>query len=100
MNQAVKNERLAVRQKLVDAYRGHLVAAEQRLESYWRQTADELDSQAERLSPSALFAKQVRAGLADAVICFDASGKLVYPSRPEGTKETEGTEGETVTRSW
>ena len=79
VNQAVKNERLAVRQKLVDAYRGHLVLAQQRLESYWRDMADDLDAQAETLSPPALFAKQVFAGVADAVICFDAAGNVVYP---------------------
>ena len=47
MNQAVRNERLAVRQRLIEAYRGHLVLAQERLAAYWRQTAGELDTQAE-----------------------------------------------------
>src|SRR5437588_843757 len=84
MGQAVKNERLAVRQKLVDAYRGHLVAAQQRLETYWRETADNLDSQTE--NPPALFARQVRSGLADALVCFDPTGKVIYPSLPIPSK--------------
>src|SRR5436190_5888957 len=67
MNQAVQNERLAVRQKLVEAYRGHLAVAQERVESYWRQTGSDLDVQAERLPASALFARLIRSGQADAV---------------------------------
>jgi signal transduction histidine kinase len=70
MNQAVQNERLAVRQKLVDAYRGHLSLARERLENFWRQTAEELDTRAEKTSAPALFAEEVRAGRADSVISF------------------------------
>ena len=80
MNQAVQNERLAVRQKLVDAYRGHLSLARERLEAHWKQMADELETQADSLPAPALFAKVVRAGLADAVVCFDSAGNIVYPS--------------------
>jgi signal transduction histidine kinase len=79
MNQAMRNERLAVRQKLVEAYRGHLTLAQERLESYWKQHAADLDAQVEQLLAPALFAKQVRAGAADAVICFELTGKVVYP---------------------
>jgi signal transduction histidine kinase len=68
MNQAVQNERLAVRQKLVDAYRGHLSLARERLENFWQQTAGELDARAKKISSSALFAEEVRAGRADSVI--------------------------------
>ncbi len=80
MTQAVRNERLAVRQKLVEAYRGHLALAQERLEAYWQRTADALDAEAERLAAPLLFAKHVRDGLADAVICLDASGKITYPT--------------------
>ena len=80
MNQAVRNERLAVRQKLADAYQVNLSLVQTQLEAYWRQGAAALDTQADELSPSALFAKQVRAGLAEAVICFDAAGNVAYPA--------------------
>ena len=80
MNQAVRNERLAVRQRLVDAYRVSLSVMQNQLEAHWRQTATELDLEADQLAPPALFAKQVRAGLADAVICLDAAGNVAYPS--------------------
>jgi signal transduction histidine kinase len=79
MNQAVHNERLVVRQKLADAYRANLSLVQQQLEAYWRQTAGALDAEANQLAAPALFAKQVRAGLADAVICFDSAGRVVYP---------------------
>src|ERR1035441_10180351 len=61
MNQAVHNERLAVRQKLADAYRVNLSLVQNQLEAYWRQTAGALDTEADRLTPPALFARQVRA---------------------------------------
>jgi signal transduction histidine kinase len=79
MNQAVCNERLAVRQKLAEAYRVNLSLIQGQVEANWRQTAASLDAEADRLSPSALFAKQVRGGLADAVVCFDAAGHVAYP---------------------
>jgi signal transduction histidine kinase len=79
MNQAVQNERLAVRQKLADAYRVNLSLVQQQLEDYWRQTASALDADSDHLSAPALFAKQVRAGLADAVICLDPAGNMAYP---------------------
>jgi signal transduction histidine kinase len=86
MNQAVQNERLAVRQKLVDAYRVNLAVMQSQLEACWRQTGDTLDAEADRLSPPTLFAKQVRAGLADAVICLDAAGNVTYPGLASAPK--------------
>ena len=80
MNQAVQNERLAVRQKLLEAYRGHLTLLQQRLEDYLSQTATNLDAAAQTASPAALFAHSVRAGVADSMICFDASGNVTYPA--------------------
>jgi len=80
MNQAVHNERLAVRQALAEAHRANLLLIQTRVEVNLRQAAGELDAEAGRLAPGALFAKQVRAGLADAVVCFGASGQVTYPS--------------------
>jgi signal transduction histidine kinase len=80
MNQAVRNERLAARQKLADAYGANLSLEIGALEAYWRQTATALDADVDRLPPAATFAKQVRSGLADAVICFDAAGNVAYPA--------------------
>ena len=73
MNQAAHNERLAVRQKLADAYRVNLSLVQGQLEYLLAPNGATLDAEADRFSPPALFARQVRAGLADAVICFDAT---------------------------
>jgi signal transduction histidine kinase len=79
MNQAVHNERLAVRQRLTEAYRANLSLVQTQLEAYVRQRADALDNETDNVSSSALFAKQVRAGLADAVICFGSNSMVLYP---------------------
>ena len=76
----MQNERFAVRQRLVDAYRAHLVLAQERLQAHWRQFADDLAAEVERLSAPALFARQIRTGAADAAVCFDADGHIVYPN--------------------
>ena len=80
MNQAVQNERLAVRQKLLEAYRGHLALLQERLENHLSQTSTNLDNLSDTLSPAALFAKEVQDGVADSVICFDAAGNVTYPA--------------------
>lgn len=79
MNRAMQNERLAVRQKLVEAYRTHLVLAQERLQTHWRQSAEDLEAQLEMRPAPAVFAQAIRAGAADAVVCFDAGGQVIYP---------------------
>jgi signal transduction histidine kinase len=81
MNEAVRNERLAIRQKLVVAYRGHLSLAQQRLEAEWSRRAAELDAQAANLGAPVFFASQFNSGASDSVICFDAAGAVVYPGK-------------------
>ena len=81
MNQAVENERHAVRQRLIDAYRAQLVGAQERLATNWAAAADELAERAAAASPLAVFAGAVRDGSADALICFDTSGAAAYPDR-------------------
>jgi signal transduction histidine kinase len=91
ISQAVQNERLAVHQKLVDAYRINLALVQDQLEAYWRQSAATLDAESVLLPPWALFAKEVRAGVADAVICLDPAGDVVYPGpNPTPKPETRG----------
>ncbi len=93
VNQAVQNERLAVRQKFVEAYRGYLVLAQERLQSHWRQYAGQLATLAEKQSAPALFAQQIQQGSADAVVCFDLNGKVIYPDfAPPPVIETSNAE--------
>jgi len=78
MNQAVRNERLAVRQELMEVYRGNLALAQSRLDA-WRAEIVH-DAETNDLPAPALFAAAIRAGMADSVICFDPAGKVVYPA--------------------
>lgn len=88
MNQAVRNEKLAVRQELMEVYRGNLSLAQGRLES-WR--AEKILAATTNHPPySSLFASLVRSGLADSVICYDASNQVAYPSL--GYSKTASTE--------
>jgi signal transduction histidine kinase len=78
MNQAVRNERLAVRQELMEAYRGNLSLAQGRLDAWRAQIVH--DAETNNLPAPAMFATAIRAGIADSVICFDPAGKVVYPA--------------------
>jgi signal transduction histidine kinase len=76
MREAVLNARLAVRQQLAEAYLGQLGLMQKRVEEHWRHELERFD----RDTPGpALFARAIREGWADAVVCFDSAGSVVYP---------------------
>lgn len=87
----VENERLAVRQRLVDTYSQRLMTASARLDDHWRVTLADLANRP-RSTPPEEFADLVRRGICDSVILFDTSGKVVYPgvSAPPVFEEPEG----------
>ncbi len=78
MREAMGNERLAVRQKLADAYRGQLALVRERVEDRWAHDLARFDEEA---TGAALFAKAAREGWADSAIFpghyprLDASGR-------------------------
>ena len=80
MSLAVRNERLAVRQKLTDTYRSQLVRARQALDDDWRQRAADLMP----VSPNAAetFAALVRADKCDGAVIYDTAGTRRYPKSP------------------
>jgi len=80
MNQAAQNERLAVRQRLMEVYRGHLVLAEERLTAHWRQLDNEVSLLIDTVPASSLFHRQVLANSADSIICYDTNGNPAYPA--------------------
>jgi signal transduction histidine kinase len=86
MREAVRNERLAVRQKLADAYRGQLALVEQRVGTLWSGALARLD---EGEPGAALFAKAAREGWANSVICFDAEGRVLYPQISAQERDAE-----------
>ncbi|HYW78685.1 MAG TPA: HAMP domain-containing sensor histidine kinase [Thermoguttaceae bacterium] len=82
MGRAMRNERLAVRQTLADAYRGHLALTQERLQRHWQHKAEALRQIAQDRMGPAVFAQCVHAGLADSVICYDQHGQRTYPNTP------------------
>ena len=81
MNEAMRNERLAVREKLAAAYRGPLAALTRRVDAYWEETHAALAAVEADHGASEIFADLVRAGVADSVVVYDTSGRVRYPSR-------------------
>jgi signal transduction histidine kinase len=79
MREAMRNERMAVREKLAEAYRGHLTLVQSQAAERWNHRLGRLDS----TEPAAArFERCVREGLADSVICFDEAGRTAYPRLP------------------
>ncbi len=76
MREAIRNERLAVREKLTTAYRGHLALKQKLVQEQWQRALSRFD--AEKAGP-ALFAEAVRGDWAESVIFFDAEGRVAYP---------------------
>lgn len=80
MTEAMRNERLAVRQKLTAVYQSQLVALEQRLNGYWEEKQDALALVDPDTPAPEIFANLIEAGLADSVIVYDAAGRVAYPA--------------------
>ena len=81
MNAAVRNERLAVRQKLQDAYLPLLEAAAGEAESYWSDKAAALANVGQRASAGEVFAELVTAGVCDGAVIYGPSASAVDSDR-------------------
>ncbi len=79
MNAAMRNETLAVRQKLTDIYQADAREIQESLERYFLSKVEALQKLQDSPSPQ-VFADCVRGGLADSVIISDDVGKLAYPT--------------------
>ena len=88
MNEAMKSQRDAARERLTAAYRAQLALVSDRLSSSWEKRAAQLDQRALAGPAPAAFESIVREQLADAVVIFDRSGQLAYPA-PEPTPQAE-----------
>ncbi len=77
MDQAVRNERFAVRQRLSEAYQVHLAGLENEFSTFWRQRAGQLESAGEG---AAAFARCVREGWSDSAVIYGLDGELAYPA--------------------
>jgi len=91
MSAAMRNERLAVRQRLTDVYREHAAEVRTSLEDYWSAKAAALDAASKTSGPQ-IFAALIQAGVADSAIVYDAAGKRAYPDleHPPPRPQDEG----------
>ncbi len=79
MNEAMQNERLAVRQRLEEAYQSQLRLAEECVRSFWKDRLSQISHAAGREDSRAAFAELVKSGAADSLLFFDQHGTLTYP---------------------
>lgn len=100
MNQAVKNEHLAVKQKLTDAFNQQLEIIRRRIDDLWTAQIDELEQQAVlEQKPVVLFENIISeisstntSKLCDTIIIFDSNGKMNYPILAGSEQNPESTE--------
>ena len=78
MTEAVENRRAVLQRSLADA---DFTIARERLETYWRDQAAVLEKAFDEADDASIFfLHSVEGHLVDSVVCFDASGQLVYPA--------------------
>jgi len=106
MTQAVRNERLAVRQKLSDVYKQRLEIMSKRIDGLWsgRIGLVERESAGKR-QPVEMFDLLAGRGngtggskICDAIIIYDSNGKLVYPVA--GDSDYTGELSEEFNEAW
>jgi signal transduction histidine kinase len=92
MSVAMRNERLAVQERLTAVYANHLASLQPRVTAWAKERQTALHAR-DGKAPSENFAAVVRAGLADGVVVHDAAGKLLYPAatnvEPVANENTE-----------
>jgi signal transduction histidine kinase len=81
MNQAVQSQAESARRRVSEAYRGQLLLARGRVESFWKTRADALTREAGQWAPDD-FPRVLKSSGAGSVILLDADGGLAYPSPP------------------
>jgi len=90
MSAAMRNERLAVREKLVEVYRAQLAASQTRLQQYWKKTAADLESLVATTPAPQAFAECVLSGMVDSIVIFDRHGQIGYPNAPSPVQSDRG----------
>jgi signal transduction histidine kinase len=80
MRAAMDSERLAVRQRLADAYQVQLKTAGRQVVDGWQEQLASLGAIAEQLPAAEAFSKCIEAGKCDSVVILDGDGKVAYPS--------------------
>lgn len=86
---AMKNEQLAGRQRLADAYRAHLSNLQRALDEHWQEKADRLERQLTQGRPDTVFETAIRLGF-DGIVCFSESGETLYPGGSQLAQQETG----------
>ncbi len=86
---AMRNEQLAHRQRLTDAYRGHLLNVQQHIDEHWQQivrdVGDDVKGATSSENAQQRFADAITNGQCDSVICFNTAGDITYPQTQPAT---------------
>jgi signal transduction histidine kinase len=105
MSHAVRNERLAVKQKLTDVYQQRLDKLSQRLDSLWSDRINSVSAKAAGYGAVEIFSLFAGGGddenglkLCDAAIVYDSNDKLLYPV--VGDKEDAGQLPDEFNNAW
>ena len=78
MNIAMRNERLAMQQRLTDIYRQHLSAVRQGIDAHWAGKQETLNASVKLPAPEAA-RRLIAAGIVDGVIILDEAGTIIFP---------------------
>ena len=78
MNEAMDNQQLAMRQRMMDFYEQQIKQTRGEIDDLWNEKTTALN-QVDRQSPSSAFASLVKAGIAQSVIICDENKKQLYP---------------------
>lgn len=82
-SEAVRNERMAVRQRLTELYQSQLESLPLELQTFWEKKINKLSAIDPGMSPAERFNKIIGSGLSDSVILYDSKGELLYPCEVE-----------------
>ena len=80
MNEAIKNERLAVNQKLVNIYQHQLRASSKKFQQKWDEKLEHVKQLSNHTSAAETFFSIVTRDIADSVIIYNRSGHANYPT--------------------
>ncbi|MBN1905962.1 MAG: HAMP domain-containing histidine kinase [Deltaproteobacteria bacterium] len=83
VSEAVRNERMAVRQKLTDLYQSQLENLPSLIHKFWEQRIDDLSGISPDINSSERFIKIIEKGISDSVIIYSKEGNLLYPIEAE-----------------
>lgn len=91
LTEAVRNENMAVRQKLSDVYDVQLRRVLPVIQRLWDEKAHSITTAGKPAAAGEDFAALVRTGVADSYLLFDASGRLIYPTESQASDLPDAT---------